>query len=165
MKNIFKIRPIKRLKSKKGAAEILSLIICFSVLTFMMFFPLASYAVNQKRNLIEDTKTIGIEMCARNGGLTTAVKNAILQDLQTKGFDSSKVVLKSNTDDAHLIYREDSTPITLTIYVPANDDVVFLKAVWSLVGSGGSSVGFFGNSSATYWYCSKGTMLSEKIHP
>lgn len=157
---------ILKLKEKKGGTEILQLIIMFTVITFIVMFPLATFSINQKKNFMEDSKTLGLQMASRVGGVTPEVKNEIIKDMKTKGFDTSKVVIKTNADGTlgkPLIPINSNTDISLQIFAPASSDVALLQVLWGMVGLKPGNSGYaFGNSSSTYWYFTQGYILSEK---
>lgn len=153
-----------KIKNKKGASEILQILILFTIITFILFFPIATYTINQRSNMLEDTKTLGLQMLSRQGQLTQVIKDTIIADLAAKGFDTSGVIIKSSTDTTGVVYRDNNTPMWLEIYVPATGDVKFLQTLWNLVGLKRGMAGYaFGGDASTYYYYTKGYILSERI--
>lgn len=156
----------KKIRNKKGGTELLQVILLLPLMTFIIFFPLATFSLNQRENLVEDTKILGLQMAARQGGVTPAVQGALKNDLKSKGFDISKTVINTNADGSvskPLIKRDDSTQIIIELYVPAKGDVTFLKILWGFVGLKPGASGYaFGGPSSNYYYYTRGYVLSEK---
>ncbi|MGB9812401.1 MAG: hypothetical protein ACPLVF_02015 [Thermovenabulum sp.] len=153
---------LSRVNNKKGFVAIWELIICSTLIVFFMFFPAVNFSLNYKKALLEDTKAIALHYAAVNGGVTMTVKNMINTELQLKGFDISKVIIESNTDDTNIKYKTDPDPmIYIKIKYPADDDVKLYKGLLKIIGYGLTELPYQGY---TRWYYQvEGYIMSEKV--
>lgn len=163
-------------RNKKGGTEIFEIVVSMFIITFVLFYPVANYNVIQKRNLLEDTKTLALQMVSTRGGITTEVLNTIYADAEAKGLpvkDSKgnyvmKVYLynsKTSSDGvqgvtpvSQYVYKTDINPsFHIKITYPATNDMNLLTSINKLIGINS------GSSGTKYEYKVEGYMLSEKV--
>lgn len=173
---------MKKLKEKRGGSTIFEVVICISLLTFIMFYPIATFSLTHKENLLEDVLTTTMQNMSVEGGLTDRVQNLLFLNLEAKNLippntntdpaTRSKVKLTSNADarngaTGNIKYRDDADPtLSIEIQYPADKDVKFINGLSRLVGATDSTVPFSvaDNSNVSWYYTLKGYILSEKVN-
>ena len=170
-------------RNKRGGAELFEVVISMFLVTFVLFYPIANYNIILKRNLLEDTKTLALQMASTRGGVTTEVLNTIYADAQAKGLPvkSSTGTLLTGSDglpilkvyvyntktgingvqgvtpNSMLSYKTDAdATLHIKITYPATDDMALLNAINKLVG--------ISSTSTKFEYKTEGYILSEKIN-
>jgi hypothetical protein len=170
------LRLQRKLTAKTGSA-IIEVLICITFLTFVLFYPIFTFAYTQKINRVEDVLTTGIQMVAVRGGLDNQVADAIYANLEAKNLlpagdagARDKVILSSNADvrtgaSGTRIYRDDSDPkIYLEIKYPANREVQFINGLSKMIGAGSGMLPFHDlDGTVTYYYVARGYIMSEKV--
>ena len=119
---VSKFRAFKKLKEKKGGSTLLEILISIGLITFVLFYPIATYSLTQKENVLEDILSTSMQMASVEGGLTDRVEEVIFLNLESKGLipkDShnnpqvrEKIKIISNADardgaGGNLKYRDD----------------------------------------------------------
>lgn len=170
-------------QNKRGGAELFEVVISMFIVTFVLFYPIANYNIILKRNLLEDTKTLALQMASTRGGVTTEVLNTIYSDAQAKGLQvkSSTGTLLTGSDGLPILkvyvynaktgasgvqgvtpasmlsYKTDAdATIHIKVTYPATDDMALLNAINKLVG--------ISSTATKFEYKAEGYILSEKIN-
>ncbi|MDD2627239.1 MAG: hypothetical protein PHI87_06815 [Candidatus Methanomethylophilus sp.] len=159
--------------NKKGGSTIFEVVICLSLIVFIMFFPVVVFSFTHKQSLLEDVLTVGLQMVAVEGGLTDRVEDIIYENLEAKRLlpeDSSQetrdlVIVSSNTNNTSLKYRDDSNPvISLEMWYPAENEVNLLNGLNKILGASESELPFMKSEEDNKWhYHLKGYIMSEKV--
>jgi Flp pilus assembly protein TadG len=166
---------IERVREKRGGSTTVEIIVVIVLLTFFMFFPIATFSLNQKQNALEDVLSTGIQMVSIQGGLTDEVEDAMFLNLEAKGLIPegtasdpdirSKINLETNADarggsTSNLIYRDDADPtIELALWYPIENEIKLIRSLTRLIG-GEITPDAEGKS---WYYRPKGYILSEKV--
>lgn len=172
-------RIVEKLKEKRGGSTLLEIIVSLGLISFILFYPIATYSLINKENLLEDVLAIGIQSAAIEGGLTNKVEDIIYLNMEQKGLipkDShddqetrKKIEISSNADARggsleNLIYRDDSdSKIYIEILYPAKNEVRLINGLSKIIGAGQGTVPFSNQNGVEWRYKHKGYILSEKI--
>jgi|LSQX01.1.fsa_nt_gb hypothetical protein len=168
------------IKGKRGGSTLLEIMVSLGLITFILFYPIATYSLAQKENMLEDILATSIQMVSVEGGLTDRVEDVIFLNLEAKGLipkDShdkpeirEKIRIKSNADARkgdieNLIYRDDDDPkIFIEIWYPANTEISLMNGLSKIIGASGKTLPFRDQDGDGNWYYKhKGYILSEKI--
>jgi len=65
---VSKFRAFKKLKEKKGGSTLLEILISIGLITFVLFYPIATYSLTQKENVLEDILSTSMQMASVEGG-------------------------------------------------------------------------------------------------
>lgn len=185
---------INKIREKRGGSTIFEVVVCIGLLTFILFYPVATFALTHKENLLEDTLTTGLQMVAVEGGLTQNIETIIYKNMEGKGLlptdcsdeDKSKVKInaglynkQNNTvssikgdmrsgEPGNTIYRDDSQNIIyLEIWYPADNEVSFINGLSQIVDPWHASevpLQSEGGTEVAWYYRLKGYIMSEKIN-
>lgn len=167
-----------KLKNNRGNV-VLEVLICIGVITFFLFYPIATFSITHKENLLQDALTMGLQAASVEGGLTDGVEDYIYSQLEKRNLlpaNSTEgirkmVKINSNADARNnntdkLIYRHDNpSEISLEILYPANTEVRLLNGLAKLVGAAHENVPFrvLNDDNITWYYRIEGVILSERI--
>lgn len=165
-------------KDRRGGSTVLSVIAGLGLITFMLFFPIVSFSLLHKQNLLEDCLTVGLQMVSVEGGLTEEIEQVLIANMRSKGLIpepmpegmEERIIFKSNADirlgDEQRRYRDSADPgITLEIIFPADVEVGLINALSRIIGATKETVPFKdGEGAKVVWnYTFKGYILSEKV--
>ena len=99
---------LKILKNKKGDSTILQVIICITILTFMLFFPIISFSYFKFQMSVDDIAITALETAIVRGGVDEEVMEIIVSEFQEKGYsfegetlngsNGAKVIVWTNTN-------------------------------------------------------------------
>lgn len=167
---------IEKWSNKKGGSTVIEIIVSITLITFLLFYPLATFTLSQKQNLLEDTLTTSMQMVSIEGGLTDRVEELIFLNLESKGLlpensyenpdIKDKVTINTNADargghTQNLKYRDDEDPkISLEILYPADKEIRFLNGVIGLV----SKDKTINHDGVSWNYRMSGFTLSERVN-
>lgn len=156
----------KKIRNKKGGSTIFEVVICITIITFILFYPIATFSLLNKKNLLQDTLTTTLQSTSLQGGVTNSVVTLTKENIKKKGFDDSKLIVRSNnTNNTNLIYRESDTPIDVEILYPANKEIDFINGLSRIIGANEKSLHFEKvKEGEQYYYKLEGFTLSEKIN-
>jgi len=177
---ILRAKIIEKLKEKRGGSTTLEVIVSIGLITFLLFYPLATHSLTQKESMLEDILSTSMQMASVEGGLTDRVEEVIFLNLESKGLipkDShnnpqvrEKIKIISNADardgaDGNLKYRDDEDPkIYIEIWFPANAEVSLINGLSKLIGGKGEVIPLSAQDDDGNWYYKhRGYILSEKI--
>ena len=166
---------IRNMKANRGSI-IIEVLVCITLITFVMLYPLFTYSYTNKINLLEDVSTMGLQMIAVEGGLTDQVAEIIYLNLEQKRMippgdaaARSKVIITSNADARNnnkqaLKYRDSADPkLYLKIQYPATKEVQFMNGLSRMIGAGNNLPFETSGGTVTYYYEAQGYIMSEKI--
>ena len=172
---------LEKLRNKRGGSTLFEIVISLGLITFILFYPIATFTLTHKENLLEDVLTVSMQMVSVEGGLTDRAEDLIYQNLEAKRLIPqgesesptvrSKVRIVCNADarggnTANLVYRDDADPtLSIQILYPADNEVNFINGLSSLLGAKGASLPYkITNSGQVEWYYNlNGYILSERI--
>lgn len=177
---ILRAKIIEKLKEKRGGSTTLEVIVSIGLITFLLFYPLATHSLTQKESVLEDVLATSMQMAAVEGGLTDKVEDVIFLNLESKGLipkgshDSpevrNRITVKSNADarngaTQNLIYRDDEdSKIFIEIWYPANAEVALMNGLSKVIGGKSKTLPFSDQDDNGRWfYKHRGYILSEKI--
>lgn len=168
------------LQNKRGGSTILEILISVGIITFILFFPIATFSTMHKQNLLNDVLTTGLQIIAVEGGLTDRAEDLVYDNLESRGLlpenstetQRAKIGVSSNADARGMnqnnrIYRYDvNSKLSLTIKYPATEEVKMINALSKLIGVPDNNLPFrveFDETDKTFYYVFKGYVLSEKV--
>jgi hypothetical protein len=177
-----KLKILEKLKEKHGGSTLFEIVISLGLFTFILFYPIATFTLTHKENLLEDVLTTSMQMISVEGGLTDRVQNITFENLEAKGLippgkstDPAvrrAITISSNADARNgntsaLKYRDDADPkISIEIRYPADSEVKFINGLSKMIGANEANLPFrVANGTQVQWFYSlKGYILSEKIN-
>mgnify|MGYP001259435789 CR=1 FL=1 len=171
---------LRKMKGERGGSTLLEIMVSLGLITFIIFYPVATYSLTQKESMLEDILATTMQMVSVEGGLTDRVEDVIFLNLESKGLipkDShddpeirEKIKIISNADarngaTENLIYRDDADPkIYIEIWYPANLEVSLINGLSRIIGAKEETIPFSTKDNEGNWYYKhKGYILSEKI--
>lgn len=127
---------------------LLQALIIMPILVAMLFLPLNFSVVQHKRSVINEVLDKALQRAAVEGGMTTRVRQGILDDMQDRGFDPLQIVV----EPAFFTEKLRGEIIDITISAPGNASS--LKGVEAIGGSPPPD---------TWMITASGSVMSEKL--
>jgi len=165
---------------KRGGSTIFEMIIAITLITFILFFPVITFSLTHKQNLLADTLALGLQAVSIEGGLTNRVQTMMLDNLSAKGLIPEnpahpiyqRVRFESNADARNLQvqnlrFRDGADPkISFEIWYPADAEISLINGLSRLIGANNQNVPFRVNEAGEvrWYYRMRGYIFSEKIN-
>ena len=100
-----------KMKSKKGATEIIEVVICIALITLILFYPVSVHQMSQQISYIEDVKTSLVQEMSRTGTFNKSQVDKYTDKIEKmEGIEVVKMTEINNT-----VYKDSGTPMTVEI--------------------------------------------------
>lgn len=100
-----------KMKEKKGATEIIEVVICIALITLILFYPVSVYQMSQQISYIEDVKTSLVQEMSRTGTFNSSQIQKYTDKIEK--IDGVEVV--KMTEIKNTVYKDSGTPMTVEI--------------------------------------------------
>ena len=97
-----------KFKNKNGDSSIFQVIICITIITFLLFFPIITFSYFKFQTAVDDIALTALRSATVRGGVDEAVMDAIVSEFEAKGYsfegstlngpNSAKVIVWTNTN-------------------------------------------------------------------
>lgn len=98
----------KYIKNKNGDSSLFQILMCITILTFLLFFPIISFSYFKFQMSVDDIGLTAIRTATVRGGVDKEVMDAIVSNFEAKGYsfegstlngeDAAKVIVWTNTN-------------------------------------------------------------------
>lgn len=97
-----------KMKNKNGDSSVFQIIICITIITFLLFFPIISFSYFKFQTSVDDIALTALRSATVRGGVDAAVMDAIVSEFEAKGYsfegstlngdNAAKVIVWTNTN-------------------------------------------------------------------
>lgn len=115
--------------NKKGDSALFQILICITILTFLLFFPVVSFSYFKFQTSVDDIALTTMRTATVRGGVDEEVMKTLVEEFQAKGYsfegamlngkNSAKIVVWTNTnlckDGVYTITNDNGTTYSITI--------------------------------------------------
>ena len=95
---------LKYIINKKGDSSIFQILICISILTFLLFFPIISFSYFKFQMSVDDIGLNALRTAMVRGGVDEEVMDTIVTAFETKGYSFEGNTLNGDdgAKDSHI---------------------------------------------------------------
>lgn len=139
---------LRRIRQKRQGHILLQALIIMPVLYIALFLPFSFAIAQHKRSVLNDTLDMALQRAAVAGGVSEAVRQGILDDLQERGFSPEEVII----EPGGYVPKSRGEMIRITISVPGN--AAAFKSVQAIKGE---------TPPEDWMISASGSIMSEKL--